>query len=84
MNDEKKIAQAILDAQRYREESWVDDPTTSISHDGGYRLGILECLKTACEKQNLSSNLYQLLYLAVEAWWNDTEEWATKVLANKE
>ena len=87
MNDEKKIAQAILDAQKMREESYEVKPgmenmgalTESI---GEYKLEIEECLIKTCEEQGLSENLWALLNLAMH-WWNDIQLWAEDILADR-
>ncbi len=73
MNDEKKIAQAILDAQKMHKESWV-------VNSGYYRLDIGECLVKSCKQNNLSENLWQLLTFAFY-WCNDIQDWAENVLA---
>lgn len=72
MNEEKKIAQAILDAQKMREESYY----------GEYKRDMEECLIEACKKQGLSLNLWALLNLAMH-WWNDIQLWAEDVLAGR-
>ena len=85
MNDEKKIAQAILDAQKYREESYVtEDGNKNPERNkfGEYQLSIEECLQVACENQGLSENLWCLLNLAMH-WWNNIQLWAEDVLAGK-
>jgi hypothetical protein len=76
MNDEKKIAQAILDAQKMREESYILDSNLS---DGGYTKDIEECLIETCKKHGLSENMWCLLNLAMH-WWNDIQLWAEDVL----
>jgi len=84
-NAEKKIAQAILDAQKMWEESYVveDKGLRDIEGDsfGEYKLRIEECL-IATKQQGLSENLWCLLSLAMH-WWNDIQLWAEDVLAGK-
>lgn len=80
-NDEKKIAQAILDAQKYHEESYYI-PAEDGSGIGAYKLEFEECFQMACKNQNLSPNLWHLLVLA-NYWYNDTQLWAKDVLAGK-
>lgn len=75
MNEEKKIAQAILDAQKLYEKSYC---IASTRRDA-YSLGFEECFKKACENNGLSSNLWALLSLA-NYWSNDIEEWAEAIL----
>lgn len=85
MNDEKKIAQAILDAQEMREESYVTEGGEAVSLSGvmgEYKLTIEECLIATCKKHGLSENLWYLLSLAMH-WWNDIQLWAEDVLASK-
>jgi len=74
MNDEKKIAQAILDAQKYREES---------SGIGYYKRDMEDCFQIACKNQGLSPNLWVLLDLAAVHWYDDVQLWAEDVLADK-
>lgn len=84
MNEEKKIAGAILDAQKMREESYVPD----INMDGDdtgfgeYSKSIEECLIATCKQRGLSPNLWCLLNLAMH-WWNDIQLWAEDVFAGK-
>lgn len=90
MNDEKKIAQAIFDAQKMREDSYVSNWEKDPGHRsaglrtnfGEYTKDIDECLITTCKQQGLSPNLWALLNLAMH-WWNDMEIWAKDVLASK-
>jgi len=77
VNDEKKIAQAILDAQKMRDESYDYHSGTE-----GYALDIEECLQVVCANHGLSENLWYLLDLAMH-WWNDIQLWAEDVLAGK-
>lgn len=84
MNDEKKIAKAILDAQKMREESYV--PTWEKADDDGLRTDYGEytkdfetCLIEACKQQGLSANMWCLLNLAMH-WPNDIQLWAEDVL----
>lgn len=79
MNNEKRIAQAILDAQKMREESYAIGNGERIGH---YKLDIKTCLQETCEAQKLSPNLWCLLNLAMY-WWNDVQVWAEDILADK-
>ena len=76
MNEEKKIAQAIMNAQAVREANYD-------KASGEYIIGIEDCLIKACEEQGLSSNLWALLSLAMH-WWNDIQLWAEDVLADRD
>jgi len=79
MNEEKKIAQAILDAQKMHEESYH----VVEGHDySEYKLEIEDCLIATCKEQGLSENLWALLNLAMH-WSNDIQLWAEDVLADK-
>ena len=75
MNEEKKIAQAIIDAQKMRENSYSEEKQE-------YNFLIEKCLIETCKQQNLSSNLWALLNLAMH-WWNDIQLWAEDILADK-
>lgn len=83
-NFEKQIAQAILDAQKMRDESYMPD----INMDGEdtgfgeYAKNIEECLIETCKEQKLSENMWCLLDLAMH-WWNDIQLWAEDVLVGK-
>lgn len=79
MNNEKQIAQAILDAQKMREESYV--PTSDVQF-GEYTKDFEECFIIACELHNLPPNMWSLLTLA-NHWYNDIQLWAEDVLAGK-
>lgn len=76
MNEEKKIAHVILEAQKMREEGYVEASRT-------YKKTIETCLMESCEKHGLSSNLWYLLSLAMH-WWNDIQLWAEDILAGKD
>jgi len=84
---EKQIARAILDAQRYHEESYVIEKKglRDIEGDsfGEYRLEWEECFQVACEVHGLSSNLWLLLSLANRRS-NNIQAWAEDVLADKD
>ncbi len=79
MNDEKEIAQTIMEAQKKREKSYtyLNDPY------GEYKLTIEECLIEVGKQHNLSPNLWRLLSLTMH-WWNDIQLWAEDVLAGKD
>ena len=79
-NYEKRIAGAILDAQKMREESY--DTTGSATDPGFYKLELEECLIHTCKQRGLSPNLWALLNLGMH-WWNDIQLWAEDVLAGK-
>ena len=79
MNEEKKIAGAILDAQKMREESHVASVDEPYGH---YQLEIEECLIATCKQRGLSPNLWALLNLAMH-WWNDIQLWAEDILARR-
>jgi len=72
---EKKIAMAIMDAQKMREESYSDKKEE-------YTLSIDQCLIATCTKHELSPNMWALLMLAMH-WWNDIQCWADDVMAGK-
>ena len=80
MNEEKKIAQAILDAQKMREESHIRKENFLDSH---YTRDIESCLIEACKKNGLSPNLWALLNLAMHRW-NDIQLWAEDILAGRD
>jgi len=79
MNDEKKIAQAILDAQKMYEESYTIEAGETY---GSHKLRLEECLIATCQQQGLSENLWALLNLGMH-WWNDIQLWAEDMIANK-
>ena len=79
MNKEKKIAQAILDAQKMYEDSYVIDKfwgggSGEISH---YELEIEACFIATCKKHGLSSNLWRLLFVTD---CNAMKHWAENIL----
>lgn len=89
MNEEKKIAGAILDAQKMREASyqpdWIDGQIEGVKINTGfgeYKLTIEECLIATCKQRGLSPNLWALLNLGMH-WWNDIQLWAEDVFAGK-
>jgi len=79
MNEEKKIAEAILDAQKMHEESYKRGNGKKI---GRYTLDMTECLIATCKKHKLSENLWVVLDLAMH-WFNDIQLWAEDVLAGR-
>lgn len=75
MNKEKKIAQAIMDAQKMSQESYCEKEERCL-------IDIEDCLVATCKEQGLSPNLWALLGLAMH-WWNDIQLWAEDSLAGK-
>ena len=82
MNTEKAIAQTVVDAQKMHEESYVNPAPTEGFSVGEYSLDIETCLKTAGEKNGLSSNMWYLLSLACH-WMNDIQLWAEDIIAGR-
>lgn len=80
MNEEKKIAQAILDAQKMRKESYF---VSAGSDFGEYRPDIAECLIKTCKEQGPTQNMWCLLDLAMH-WWNNIQLWAETTLMGEE
>ncbi len=76
MNEEKQIAQAIIDAQKMREDSYIKKTRT-------YKQDIESCLIITCKKNDVSPNLWSLLTLAMH-WWNDIQLWAEDILAGRD
>ena len=81
MNNEKQIAQAILDAQKMHEESYYISVGDG-SGIGDYTKDFEECFQVACKVNCLSPNMWSLLCLA-NHWYNDIQLWAEDVLADK-
>jgi len=79
MNTEKQIAQAIVDAQKMYEESYLYGNGERI---GYYTKEMEDCLIATCKKNKLSSNLWALLNLAMH-WDNNIQLWAEDVLTDK-
>ena len=73
MNEEKQIAQAIMDAQKMQEESFDGEE---------YTKDITDCLLETCKKYELTDNLWALLNLAMH-WMNDIQCWADDIMAGK-
>jgi hypothetical protein len=80
MNDERKIAQALIEAHKLHEDSYVFGEEHSI---GNYTRTMESCLIEVCKKQGLSKNLWSLLALAMQ-WRNDVQLWAEDVLDGKD
>lgn len=76
MNDEKKIAQAIMDAMKMKEESYCKDSERCT-------MSIEDCLLQTCRTQGLSTNLWYVLTLSIH-WWNDLRDWAEEILSGKD
>lgn len=74
INNEKRIAQAFLDAQKMHEESYRLDSNLS---NGGYTKDIEECFIATCKEQGLSSNLWRLFSIAN---CNAFKHWAENIL----
>lgn len=72
MNEEKKIAQAIIKAHKIHENSYDEVSSEYVSPFGF-------CFRLACENHRLSPNLYEVLVLA-NHWYNDLADWAKFVL----
>lgn len=69
----KKIATAILDAAKLHAESFNDVTST-------HGIDVEDAVKLAFEKEGISQ-LSRIIYLALNTWWNDTIEWAERVLS---
>ena len=82
-NDEVKIAEAILDAQKTHEESYTCMEDAYGEYKGEYKKDMESCLLEACKKNKLSSNLWALLNLAMH-WYNDIQLWAEDILAGRD
>ncbi len=83
MNEEKKIAGAILDAQKMREESYQPAIDSEGNDFGEYQKDMETCLIEACKQRGLSPNLWALLNLAIH-WYNDIQLWAEDVMAGRD
>ena len=74
-NEYLRASHAILKAQKERENSWTGK---------NYAKTTTECFNKAYTEANLSPELTTLLQLG-DYWWNDIQDWATRVIAqNKE
>lgn len=82
MNEEKKIAQTIMDAMKAHEASYIRG---TARYDGGgrYKIDMEQCLIDAGQKNGLSKNLWALLNLAMH-WINDIQLWAEDILAGSD
>lgn len=94
MNEEKKIAQALMDAMDTYEASAFCAIHEAVhpEESDGYDMSLCcweygkdrtECLIEACKKHGLSSNLWALLDLGMR-WVNDIQAWCDDVLADKD
>ena len=72
----KLIAQAIIDAQKMREDSYHKEDDETFGH---YMCDYEYCFQEACEKNNLPPTLWHVLYLA-NHWHNDLRDWAQEQL----
>lgn len=77
----KDIAQAILTAQRIREESFIPstDPERIRTEDQSYSLSEREAAQRAVRKCNLPEYMIQLIYILNVTAWNDVQDWANEV-----
>ena len=80
MNEEKKIAETVLDAIKMRKGSYVEP--SGNGGIGGYKYDMEFCLIECCKKNGLSENLWALLDLAMH-YQNDLVFWAEDVLADR-
>lgn len=76
MNEEKKIAQALMDALKMRDDSYCHDSSRCT-------MNITDCLINTCKDQGLSSNLWALLDLGIR-WENDVQLWCEDILADRD
>lgn len=79
---EKQIAQAIVDAQKMHEESYVPNQVHGMEC-GEHSKEWSECFIEACKKNGLDTSMWYLLDLA-NHWFNDIDEWAKAILAGKD
>ncbi len=70
----KQVAQALHRAMSLFEAHQPVD-----GYDMHRRSQLRQCCKEACEGNSVPL-FEELVYLALEAWWNDASDWATEVL----
>jgi len=68
----EKLAQAILDGQRIREESFDKKKVA-------YKIDSRQALTQAVKDLKVDVRFAELLDLA-NYWWNDAQDWANEVL----
>lgn len=68
----QQLAQAILETQRIREESWV----TLDDFNGYYRKGMHQSAEEACERLGVDLRVVEIVYILNAAGWNDASDWA--------
>lgn len=86
MNIEIRLAQAILNAQRIREDSYNHDEASkeaqkSFSNfDQCYVKSLLEASNEAAEKAGFDLRMTQPIYLLNKYCWNDIQSWAEEII----
>jgi len=79
------VAKAVLLSMKIKEESYDHDKSKDMAHlpyadfNSCYKLSTETACKEACKKLNIES-ISRLIYLAIDSWWNDCEEWANSTL----
>lgn len=72
-----ELKKIILDAQRIREESWLEDNNIHGRHiSGRYTLDFLECARRAVTQNNAEISWVYIVYLLNFHAWNDIQNWS--------
>lgn len=81
-----KLAKIVVKAADIRENSYdnkaADDARKTQdfpNYSEFYTKTLHEAIQIACEQEGVS-DVEELIYLAMDTWWNDTIEWAEGVL----
>ena len=70
---------------KIREDSFDHNEANGMEHlpyadfNTCYKMSTEEACEKACKQLN-SESISRLVYLAVDSWWNDCEEWANSTL----
>ena len=81
--DAVRINQGSYSFDRVKEAENADNRPQIIDYSQFYEVSVKEACAKACKSRGITEDLAQLIYLSLDGWWNDTIEWAEKVLGKK-
>ena len=81
----EELAKVILDAARIREESYDSESAEKASRkfvnfQDYYGKSIKQAVEEACIKNGIDLDMTQIVYLALDGWWNPAIDWAQDII----
>ncbi len=86
----RELAKTILLTQQIREDSYDHEiekhnkGNVYFNFEKCYKINIYSAAKKALHELNMNSELIDIIYLLCKNNWNDSNEWADRILKQKE